>query len=65
MSLAIIPFKKVEQGARFHHEGIQYQKCGNSIAYPIMDSDEPDEHIFVGTELCSTKVDSRTGKKSL
>lgn len=65
MSLIIVPFREVEVGARFHFNGIEYFKGENDLSYRIMDSDEPVPEVLLDNDLCSTKVDPRTGKKSL
>lgn len=56
MPAAMIKFKDVKSNARFRHNGVLFQKCGPNVAYPVGDSDEPDEHIFTGTENCIVMV---------
>ena len=65
MSLVTRPFREIEIDARFRFEGAEYQKGGNQIAYPIMDSDDPCGYVFIGHESCYTSIDPNTGKKAL
>jgi len=65
MSLTLVPFSKVEVGARFRSNNLEYLKVDKESAVNMNDSDDPIKTYFLDDPLCSTMVDPKTGKKSL